>query len=89
MKKIRSKMKALECLQDYMSRLYVNFSDAQGQLTPKSVMEFCQNSNEEDPIKNDKRQQMAFNLGRAERENVSHHLHDCKEISGKSTPPPM
>ena len=42
------------------------FSDAQGQLTPKSSMEFCQNSNiqafivvliacknEEDPIKNE------------------------------------
>ena len=37
----------------------------------------------------DKRQQMAFDLGRAERENVSHHSHDCKEISGESTPPPM
>ena len=24
--------------------LFINFSDAQGQLTPKSVMEFCQNS---------------------------------------------
>ena len=31
-------------------------------------------------------QQMAFDLGRAERENVSH---DCKEISDESTPPPM
>ena len=29
---------------------------------------------------------MAFGLGRAERENVSH---DCKEISGESTPPPI
>ena len=37
----------------------------------------------------DKRQQMAFDLGRAERENVSHHSHDCKEISGEGTPPPM
>ena len=37
----------------------------------------------------DKRQQMAFDLGRAERENVSHHSHDCKEISGASKPPPM
>ena len=25
--------------------LFINFSDAQGQLTPKSVMESCQNSN--------------------------------------------
>ena len=24
--------------------LFINFSDAQGQLTPKSVMESCQNS---------------------------------------------
>ena len=28
-----------------LTRLYVVFSDAQGQLTPKSVMEFCRNSN--------------------------------------------
>ena len=27
------------------SPLFINFSDAQGQLTPKSVMESCQNSN--------------------------------------------
>ena len=46
--------------------LFIDFSDAQGQLTPKSVMESCQNSNystllvglvtcknEEDPSKND------------------------------------
>ena len=33
MKKIQSKMKALECYQDF-------FSDAQGQITPKSVVEF-------------------------------------------------
>ena len=26
-------------------RLYVVFSDAQGQLTPKSAVEFCRNSN--------------------------------------------
>ena len=25
--------------------LFINFSDAQGQLTPKSVMKFCRNSN--------------------------------------------
>ena len=28
-----------------LTRLYVVFSDAQGQLTPKSAMEFCHNSN--------------------------------------------
>ena len=28
-----------------LTRLYVIFSDAQGQLTPKSVVEFCLNSN--------------------------------------------
>ena len=28
-----------------LTRLYDIFSDAQGQLTPKSVAEFCQNSN--------------------------------------------
>ena len=28
-----------------LTRLYVVFSDAQGQLTPKSVVEFCRNSN--------------------------------------------
>ena len=28
-----------------LKRLYVVFSDAQGQLTPKSAMEFCRNSN--------------------------------------------
>ena len=26
-----------------LTRLYVVFSDAQGQLTPKSVVEFCRN----------------------------------------------
>ena len=41
MKKIQSKMKALECQQNYMSF----FSDAQGKLTLKSVVEFCRNSN--------------------------------------------
>ena len=34
----------------------------------------------------EERQQTAFDLGRAERENVSQ---DCKEISGENTPPPM
>ena len=28
-----------------LTRLYVVFSDAQGQLTPKSAVEFCQNLN--------------------------------------------
>ena len=28
-----------------LTRLYVVFSDAQGQLTPKSATEFCRNSN--------------------------------------------
>ena len=28
-----------------LTRLYVVFLDAQGQLTPKSAMEFCRNSN--------------------------------------------
>ena len=28
-----------------LTSLYVVFSDAQGQLTPKSAMEFCRNSN--------------------------------------------
>ena len=41
MKKIQSKMKELEWSQHYS----LIFSDAQGQLTPKSVMESCQNSN--------------------------------------------
>ena len=50
-----------------LTRLYVIFSDAQGQLTPKSAVEFHRNSkliqafmvvlvtckNEEDPIKNE------------------------------------
>ena len=40
--KIRSKMKTLESEQDYMSFF---FPDAQGQLTPKSAMEFYRNSN--------------------------------------------
>ena len=40
MKKIKSKMKELE-----VTTLFNNFSDAQGQLTPKSVMESCRNSN--------------------------------------------
>ena len=28
-----------------VTTLFINFSDAQGQLTPKSVMEPCRNSN--------------------------------------------
>ena len=28
-----------------VTTLFINFSDAQGQLTPKPVMESCQNSN--------------------------------------------
>ena len=28
-----------------LTRLYAVFSDAQGQLTPKSALEFCRNSN--------------------------------------------
>ena len=28
-----------------VTTLFINFSDAQGQLTPKSVMESCHNSN--------------------------------------------
>ena len=28
-----------------VTRLFIDFSNAQGQLTPKSVMESCQNSN--------------------------------------------
>ena len=28
-----------------VTTLFINFSDAQGELTPKSVMESCQNSN--------------------------------------------
>ena len=62
MKKIRSKMKTLEC-----NKIICHFSDAQGQLTPKSLVEFCRKfeliqafivvlvtcTNEEDPIKNE------------------------------------
>ena len=50
-----------------VTTLFINFSDAQGQLTPKSVMESCRNSipskllwlfllsakNKEDPSKNE------------------------------------
>ena len=50
-----------------LTRLYIVFSDAQGQLTPKSAVEFCRKfkliqafivvlvtcKNEEDPIKNE------------------------------------
>ena len=31
-----------------VTTLFINFSDAQGQLTPKSVMESCPNSNASD-----------------------------------------
>ena len=62
MKKIRSKNEGARVL----TRLYDVFSDAQGQLSPKSAAEFCPNlnssklfivvlvtcKNEEDPIKN-------------------------------------
>ena len=33
-----------------LTRLYVVFSDAQGQLTPKSAAEFCRNSNSSKPL---------------------------------------
>ena len=29
-----------------VTTLFINFSDAQGQLTPKSVIEYCRNSNQ-------------------------------------------
>ena len=42
MKKIRSKMKALECKQDFPHFNYMGiFSNTQGQLTPRSVVESC------------------------------------------------
>ena len=41
MKKIRSKMKALECSQHYT--MYIDFSDAQGQITSESVVVFGRN----------------------------------------------
>ena len=28
-----------------VTKIFINFTDAQGQLTPKSVMEYCRNSN--------------------------------------------
>ena len=40
MKKIKSNMNELE-----FTTLYTDFSDAQGQVTPQSVVEFCQNLN--------------------------------------------
>ena len=43
MKKIRSKMKALECSPHYTS--YINFSDAQVQITLESVVVFSSNWN--------------------------------------------
>ena len=32
-----------------VTTLFIDFSDAQGQLTPKSAMESCQNSNSSKP----------------------------------------
>ena len=32
-----------------VTTLFIDFSDAQGQVTPKSVMESCQNSNSSKP----------------------------------------
>ena len=34
-----------------VTTLFINFSDAQGQLTLKSVMEVCQNSNPSKPLR--------------------------------------
>ena len=46
MKKIQSKMKELECLQDFPHYKSMGiFSDAQGQLTPQSLVESGRNSN--------------------------------------------
>ena len=33
-----------------VTTLFINLSDAQGQLTPKSVMEYCRNSNSSKPL---------------------------------------
>ena len=33
-----------------VTRLFIDFSNAQGQLTPKSVMEYSQNSNSFEPL---------------------------------------
>ena len=43
MKKIKSKMKELECLKDFSHYKYENFSGAQGQLTPQSLVESDRN----------------------------------------------
>ena len=32
-----------------VTTLFINFSDAQGQLTPKSALESCRNSNSSEP----------------------------------------
>ena len=68
MKKIQLKMKALECSQDFSHYKSMGiFPDAQGQLTPQSLVRSCRISNssemlkvvlvtckyEEDPIKNE------------------------------------
>ena len=54
MKKIHLKLKALERSQHF-SQVYWDFSDAQGQVTNKSLIRFCQIAckNEKDPIKNE------------------------------------
>ena len=45
MKKIHFKIKALECLQDFSHYKSMGiFPDAQGQLTPQSLVESCRNS---------------------------------------------
>ena len=54
MKEIHLKLKALEWNEEdpiknegarVVTTLFINFSNAQGQLTPKSVMKSCRNSN--------------------------------------------
>ena len=47
MKKVQSKMKGSRVV----TTLFIDFSDAQGQLTPKSVMQSCQNSNSSREVK--------------------------------------
>ena len=45
-KKIRSKMKALECHQDFPHYKSMGFfSNAQGKLTPQSIVKWCRISN--------------------------------------------
>ena len=53
MKKIKLKMKVLDCSQDFSHYKSMGiFRDAQGQLTLQSTVRSGQISNEEDPIKN-------------------------------------